>query len=337
MISIHAPREGGDSILCSFVSFQKNFNPRPPRGGRPRFPFRPCSRWNFNPRPPRGGRLQIMLPVVAPLRISIHAPREGGDHTAQAGRKYLYHNFNPRPPRGGRRAVRLACALSGLFQSTPPVRGATGSFPSAYPKCKISIHAPREGGDLAGDGVGGTACLFQSTPPARGATVGVRVGIGKQLFQSTPPARGATPMVSALSVASLISIHAPREGGDRHSPPEAQLPDWRFQSTPPARGATSRSPSWTRWHQFQSTPPARGATVSPATASTALTFQSTPPARGATAAIVIVWLIINISIHAPREGGDPADRATSSQAGNFNPRPPRGGRQQRCTVLPADL
>ena len=33
-ISIHAPREGGDIIDSSNVRLQKNFNPRPPRGGR---------------------------------------------------------------------------------------------------------------------------------------------------------------------------------------------------------------------------------------------------------------------------------------------------------------
>lgn len=44
-------------------------------------------------------------------------------------------------------------------------------------------------------------------------------------------------------------------------------------------------------------------------------FQSTPPARGAT-------------YKALEQAGHRTD---------FNPRPPRGGRQQRCTVLPADL
>ena len=31
------------------------------------------------------------------------------------------------------------------------------------------------------------------------------------------------------------------------------------------------------------------------------------------------------------------DAAAAPPAPNFNPRPPRGGRQQRCTVLPVDL
>ena len=34
-------------------------------------------------------------------------------------------------------------------------------------------------------------------------------------FQSTPPARGATSLCSEISGKDLISIHAPREGGDQ--------------------------------------------------------------------------------------------------------------------------
>ena len=33
-------------------------------------------------------------------------------------------------------------------------------------------------------------------------------------FQSTPPARGATEYGKGYEVVGLISIHAPREGGD---------------------------------------------------------------------------------------------------------------------------
>ena len=67
-------------------------------------------------------------------------------------------------------------------------------------------------------------------------------------------------------------------------------------------------------------------------------FQSTPPARGATTPMEVVNLYFDISIHAPREGGDLiVNTITKDCLTNFNPRPPRGGRQQRCTVLPADL
>ena len=56
---------------------------------------------------------------------------------------------------------------------------------------------------------------FQSTPPARGATLcnPVRQRVLDR-FQSTPPARGATLVLPQRVVKGVISIHAPREGGD---------------------------------------------------------------------------------------------------------------------------
>ena len=72
-ISIHAPREGGDTEdELQFIE-QKHFNPRPPRGGRR-----------------HGGTMQLCLDV-----ISIHAPREGGDREkvvfVSEGRKISIH------------------------------------------------------------------------------------------------------------------------------------------------------------------------------------------------------------------------------------------------------
>ena len=58
----------------------KNFNPRPPRGGRLDESVKVCNdMYDFNPRPPRGGRL--------PLLCMLHK---------------IVGDFNPRPPRGGR-------------------------------------------------------------------------------------------------------------------------------------------------------------------------------------------------------------------------------------------
>ena len=56
----------------------------------------------------------------------------------------------------------------------------------------ISIHAPREGGDILITG-----------PVIQTIT-----------FQSTPPARGATTSGARHTAHDNISIHAPREGGD---------------------------------------------------------------------------------------------------------------------------
>ena len=57
----------------------------------------------------------------------------------------------------------------------------------------ISIHAPREGGDIGKQGTHRSNNRFQSTPPARGATSGYQYEDLRLV---------------------VISIHAPREGGD---------------------------------------------------------------------------------------------------------------------------
>ena len=119
-------------MTATLTSSSLDFNPRPPRGGRPYNEFVNYEYDHFNPRPPRGGR--PWGPFSDPL--------------------YSYY-FNPRPPRGGRlRKPGISCRLS-RFQSTPPARGATigGHIINGW-RC-ISIHAPREGGDfLAFLGVG---------------------------------------------------------------------------------------------------------------------------------------------------------------------------------------
>ena len=79
-----------------------------------------------------------------------------------------------------------------------------------------------------------------------------------------------------------ISIHAPREGG-RRLDKLISMYSKVFQSTPPARGATTYN----------------------RTADFTVTFQSTPPARGATQKWREIGCNAFISIHAPREGGDP--------------------------------
>ncbi len=104
-----------------------------------------------------------------------------------------------------------------LFQSTPPVRGATFTALQAVGCVTVSIHAPREGSDVRSDGpIASAAEKFQSTPPVRGAT---KMGTGQQVlstkFQSTPPVRGATSTwASSRRNKRTVSIHAPREGSD---------------------------------------------------------------------------------------------------------------------------
>ena len=123
--------------------------------------------------------------------------------------------FNPRPPRGGRRNSGAEIVLFKLFQSTPPARGATqllavvgdlvefqstpparGATPAVSWDVKltllaISIHAPREGGDVYHNNITGADTEFQSTPPARGATVTINTdGITLNDFNPRPPRGG---------------------------------------------------------------------------------------------------------------------------------------------------
>ena len=127
-ISIHALREEGDHQSGDWRFPLVDFNPRPPRGGRPVCQLTEDRVKNdFNPRPPRGGRPKSFIRdsfasqfqstpsarratvnvAVKQLQefISIHALREEGDGFA-SGFSFSY----------------------GLFQSTPSARRATSCF-----------------------------------------------------------------------------------------------------------------------------------------------------------------------------------------------------------------
>ena len=67
VISIHAPRVGGDPVPTLWVRLASYFNPRPPCGGRRRRTVR----------------------EVLNMTISIHAPRVGGDYSIR--QRYIDH------------------------------------------------------------------------------------------------------------------------------------------------------------------------------------------------------------------------------------------------------
>ena len=80
MISIHAPREGGDNESRIRPCVNENFNPGPPRGGRPLIDGQQRQRLPISIHAPReGGDEDVYAQIMAKLNISIHAPREGGD------------------------------------------------------------------------------------------------------------------------------------------------------------------------------------------------------------------------------------------------------------------
>ena len=124
-----------------------DFNPRAPCGARLHGGADGQRQHeHFNPRAPCGARPRGFSLRSGAHRISIHAPRAGRD---EAGDVEIGSptNFNPRAPCGARLAEWKRMGYSVKFQSTRPVRGATGHFLPFLLPVLISIHAPRAGRD----------------------------------------------------------------------------------------------------------------------------------------------------------------------------------------------
>ena len=163
------------------------------------------------------------------------------------------------------------------------------------------------------------------------------------------PREGGDPGDDDLHLLDGISIHAPREGGDEVLGMGHQVAP-QFQSTPPARGATAGHRVRVGGQlDFNPRPPRGGRQRGGQGYDQADNFNPRPPRGGRRAGDVLTLQVAGISIHAPREGGDPkaccrtcasfvfqstppARGATARlrpwrcAASDFNPRPPRGGR-----------
>ena len=88
-----------------------------------------------------------------------------------------------------------------------------------------------------------TTCHFNPRPPRGGRHTLTQANYTGYDFNPRPPRGGRLCCKVIYGAQKLISIHAPREGGDpvtmRALPVITQ-----FQSTPPARGATTEFRQW---------------------------------------------------------------------------------------------
>ena len=84
-------------------------------------------------------------------------------------------------------------------------------------------------------------------------------------------------------------------------------------------------------YHFNPRPPRGGRPPNPPLTTLVIQFQSTPPARGATPRPRPPREPRDISIHAPREGGDPRSLSRASCSSVFQSTPPaRGATRGRC-------
>ena len=209
--------------------------------------------------PMRGATLKLFANRQG-FTISIHTPHAGSDPTCLWLACTYPPYFNPHSPCGERpyrsedtgELVRISihtphagsdgdtgclCVIVYEFQSTLPMRGATGRWIHGNKDTQnFNPHSPCGERQMI-TVLKKYGYLFQSTLPMRGATYNCRMPLCFRKFQSTLPMRGATLARILKSQPLLISIHTPHAGSDltKH---QKFLSFFQFQSTLPMRGAT---------------------------------------------------------------------------------------------------
>ena len=124
-ISIHAPLAGSDHARPVDAPFQPVFQSTLPLRGATVVAAELGTCYQFQSTLPlRGATLASKLLRIS-VAISIHAPLTGSDVLCSSKVAKVCH-FNPRSPCGERQSSLPMSAANTLFQSTLPLRGATG-------------------------------------------------------------------------------------------------------------------------------------------------------------------------------------------------------------------
>ena len=232
--------------------------------------------------PARGATTEFALDVGLRL-VSIRAPRTGGDRMVSAASR-AWARFNPSPPHGGRQVTRRPRGTeSACFNPRPPHGGRPDRAARVLHLRRVSIRAPRTGGDMIGSTQSPLPTRFQSAPPARGATSrrSRRVRPSSQ-FQSAPSARGRHFDPEHRAGVFGVSIRAPRTGGDVYIALHRPTPYLVSIRAPRTGGDTHGFSGADGEGRFNPRPPHGGRPWAAAYAASAAAFQSAPPARGAT-------------------------------------------------------
>ena len=234
--------------------------------------------------------------------ISIHAPREGSDGYAEANSGKRWKFLSTLPARGATTPPKRA-ARSRSISIHAPREGSDAGGNGGIPIKSISIHAPREGSDRFRWIRGSRLCHFYPRSPRGERPEPASEPEQPAKFLSTLPARGATEQLDAYR--ALLDNFYPRSPrGERRRSAACFRRRCDFYPRSPRGERRPSGSSGCGKHNFYPRSP-RGERPSP--------FGISLTPRG-------------ISIHAPREGSDTADRAAAASHTDFYPRSPRGER-----------
>ena len=152
-------------------------------------------------------------------------------------------------------------------------------------------------------------------------------------FNPRPPRGGRQTTLKGAPEDSYISIHAPREGGDGVSL-FLQAGVFYFNPRPPRGGRLWVPACAAKIRGISIHAPREGGDVRVCVLGVVDAISIHAPREGGDGRRRTSAASSEISIHAPREGGDAARAGCPCEpVGNFNPRPPRGGRQEDLLAL----
>ena len=187
------------------AEFQSTPSARRATCGHPRASALPS---DFNPRPPRGGRPSGIVPLPTIILISIHALREEGDLHAGDPHVMLYViSIHALREEGDFRSSHAPPAWE-TFQSTPSARRATDTVDDSGQYYAISIHALREEGDQVRCNPFTGKDNFNPRPPRGGRLIRECISFTLQYFNPRPP-RGGRPDKVLLSKLHLLFQSTP--------------------------------------------------------------------------------------------------------------------------------
>ena len=174
MVSIHAPRAGGDENSRKKRKPKPKFQSTPPARGATSCKAAPRALKIVSIHAPRAGGDEIDDLVDHIQDVSIHAPRAGGD--LSRARNYRVENkFQSTPPARGATPISQSRATSTIcFNPRPPRGGRRLDYRSWQLLRFVSIHAPRAGGDSVGRFEAVIRAGFNPRPPRGGRHEGFR-------------------------------------------------------------------------------------------------------------------------------------------------------------------